>query len=197
MRTKPHILLLGGSNGQPSHTGALLRAAERSLAVRNATTLRWDVAARPVPPIVPGAEPGKSAVVLARVAFEADGLVVASPLYHGSFSGVVKDALDSLSERELAGKPVALLSHSGSFPSTQALEHLRSVVRAMRGIATPQQVVTVDTDYARVDDRFVLRDAEIALRLDALADELLLLVARLALPDAAPASAPIPAAARA
>ncbi|MFL5963751.1 MAG: NADPH-dependent FMN reductase [Gaiellaceae bacterium] len=180
MTSKPHILLIGGSHAKPSHTSALLRAAERSLAVRGATTWRWDIAQRPVTPIVPAGAVDEAARMLAGAAREADGLVVASPLYHGSFSGAVKDALDNLSSRELEGKPVALLSHSGSFPSTQALDHLRCVVRATRGLALPRQLVTVDADYLRVDDRYGLRSDGISMRLGALADDLLALVVRLA-----------------
>jgi azobenzene reductase len=182
--SKPHILLIGGSHAKPSHTSALLRAAERSLAVRGATTWRWDIAQRPVPPIAPAGEADEAAGMLAGAAREADGLVVASPLYHGSFSGAVKDALDNLSARELEGKPVALVSHSGSFPSTQALDHLRCVVRAMRGLAVPRQLVTVDPDYARFDDRYVLTSDGISMRLGALAEDLLSLVARLAVSTA-------------
>jgi azobenzene reductase len=174
---KPHILLLGGSHSRPSHTSTLLRAMERSLVMRGATTYRWDIATHPLPALVPADRDAGG--MLARVAREADGLVVASPLYHGSFSGAVKDALDHLSARELDGKAVALISHSGSFPSTQALDHLRCVVRALRCLAVPRQLVTVDADYARVDHRFVLTSDEIAARLGALADEVLLLVARL------------------
>src|SRR5207302_6766258 len=87
--------------------------------------------------------------------------------------------LDNLSRGELEGKPVGLLSHSGGFPPTQALDHLRAVVRGLLGVAIPRQVVTVDGDYTLSGERYVLSSAGTADRLVALADELLWFTARL------------------
>ena len=180
--TKPRVLLIGGSHAEPSHTSALLRAAERCLALRGASTCRWDIAMRPVPPIRPGLAPHELETdvrALVAASRAADALVIGSPLYHNSFSGAVKDALDHLSARELEGKPAALLSHSGGFPSTQALDHLRAVVRALLGLAVPRQVVTVDGDYTLTGDRYVLASEAASARLGALADELLWVAVRL------------------
>jgi azobenzene reductase len=174
-----HVLLVGGSRAEPSRSGALLRAVERQVAVRNASTCRWDIARRPLEPIVPGAEPPQEAVQLATLARAADALVIVSPLYHNSYSGAVKDVLDHLTRRDVERKPIALLSNSGGMPSTQALDHLRDVVRALLGIAVPRQVVTVDADYELDGDHYRLVDPAIELRLSALADELLWLAARL------------------
>jgi len=183
-----HVLLLGGSRAEPSRSGALLRAVERQVAVRGASTCRWDIARRPLEPIVPGGEPPPEAVQLATLARAADALVIVSPLYHNSYSGAVKDVLDHLTRRDVERKPVALLSNSGGMPCTQALDHLRDVVRALRGIAVPRQVVTVDAAYELDGDHYRLVDPAIELRLSALADELLWLAARLRQADtAAPA----------
>ena len=178
---KPRVLLLGGSHGEPSHTSALLRAAERCVALRGATTCRWDIAMRPLPPVHPGRprhELGADERALVAAAQAADAIVIASPLYHNSYSGAVKDALDQLSARELEGKPAGLLSNSGGFPSTQALDHLRAVVRALLGLAIPRQVVTVDDDYTLAGDRYVLASEAIEARLVGLADELVWLARR-------------------
>jgi azobenzene reductase len=177
--TKPRVLLIGGSLATPSHTGALLRVAERSLAVHGARTCLWDVATRRVCALEPDGANDAAARVLAAAARTADAVVIASPLYHGSYSGVVKDALDHLSARELEGKPVALLSHSGGFPSTQALDHLRHVVRALLAFAIPRQVVTVDADYVLDHDRYSLVNEAIEGRLGALAEQLVWTALRL------------------
>src|SRR5919199_5159263 len=158
--------------------GALPRAVERQVAVRGGSRCRWDVARRRLEPIVPGRAPPQEASALTTLAGAADALVIVSPLYHNSYSGAVKDVLDHLTLRELEGKPVALLSNSGGMPSTQALDHLRDVVRALLGIAVPRQVVTADADYDLDGDHYRLVDPAIELRLSALADELLWLAAR-------------------
>jgi azobenzene reductase len=182
MTPRPRILLLGGSLARPSHTASLLRAFERVLAVRGAATCRWDIAQRPLTPVQPGLQ--IDTVDLDRRAFlqaaeAADALVIASPLYHGSYSGVVKDALDHLTPKHVAGKPVALLSSSGGAVGAHALDHLRAVVRALHAVAIPRQVVTVDSDYVLDDDRYRLQNADTRVRLDELGTELLWFTERL------------------
>jgi len=194
--TKPRVLLIGGSLACPSHTGALLRAAERTLAVHGAGTCLWDVASRRLRPPEPGGAADPGARVLAAAATTADALVIASPLYHGSYSGVVKDTLDHLSARELEGKPVALLSHSGGFPCTQALDHLRQVVRALLAVAIPRQVVTTNADYRLDRDRYSLINKAIDDRLGALAEQLVWTALRLRPDTHEPPANGVPAARR-
>lgn len=74
----------------------------------------------------------------------ADGLIVASPGYHGSISGLVKNALDFLEElREgdrpyLDGRAVGLIvSASGGQAAGSTLAALRAIVHALRGWPTP------------------------------------------------------------
>jgi NAD(P)H-dependent FMN reductase len=188
-----HVLLLGGSLARPSHSSALLRAAERVVAVRGASTCRWDLGVRPLQSLVPGRERAREANSLVAAASAADALVLVSPIYHGSYSGVVKDALDHLSAEQLDRKPVALLSNGGSMPSTQALDHLRLVVRALLGLAVPRQLVTVDDDFALEGERFRLASPAVELRLALVADDLLWLVERLRAAEGPAADgAPIP-----
>lgn len=75
---------------------------------------------------------------------EADGLIVASPGYHGSISGLVKNALDCLEDlREdsrtyLDGRAVGLIvAAAGAQAGGSTLAALRSVIHAMRGWPTP------------------------------------------------------------
>lgn len=177
--------LLGGSLASPSHTSALLRTADAALAERGARVERWDLAERGVPAADPGQhvlpvalreQPGRA---LAQAAARADAVVLATPLYHNSYSGMLKNALDHLSARELERKPVALLSHTGRLPSTQAIDHLRLVVRALLGIAIPAQVITVDGDWSLRDGHYRLEAPAIESRLTALVDELIWLAERL------------------
>ncbi|WP_245410074.1 NADPH-dependent FMN reductase [Bartonella tribocorum] len=41
----------------------------------------------------------------------ADGIILASPLYQGSYSGGLKNALDNLAYNAFLNKPVGLISH--------------------------------------------------------------------------------------
>jgi len=74
----------------------------------------------------------------------ADGLIVASPGYHGSISGLVKNAIDYLEETSkdarvyLDGVPVGLIATAYGWQATgSTLVTLRSIVHALRGWPTP------------------------------------------------------------
>lgn len=82
-----------------------------------------------------------------RVA-RADAVVLATPVHHSSYSGVLKNALDHLPGDAFQGRAVGLLSNGGAaHGATIACEHLRSVVKAMGGWAVPTQVSTSEDDF--------------------------------------------------
>ncbi|AXR81964.1 NADPH-dependent FMN reductase [Natrarchaeobaculum sulfurireducens] len=62
---------------------------------------------------------------------EADAIVLGSPTYHGSYSSPLKAALDYSGFDEFRGKTVGLLAVSGGAFPVAALEHMRSVCRAL------------------------------------------------------------------
>jgi FMN reductase len=88
----------------------------------------------------------------------ASALIIASPGYHGSISGVVKNALDLLEETArdsarpyLADMPVGLIATAYGWQATgSTIAALRSIVHALRGWPTPfaaaiyRQVTTFD-----------------------------------------------------
>src|ERR1700722_896834 len=74
----------------------------------------------------------------------ADGLIVASPGYHGGVSGLVKNALDLLDDLRddergyLDGRAVGcIVNAAGWQASVSTLAALRSIVHALRGWPTP------------------------------------------------------------
>lgn len=78
----------------------------------------------------------------------ADGLVIASPAYHGSTSGLLKNALDHIEELRtderpyLTGRAVGCLTVAQGWQSGVAtLGALRTITHALRGWPTPLGVV--------------------------------------------------------
>jgi len=61
-------------------------------------------------------------------------------MYHGSYSSPLKTALDYSGFDEFEGKTVGLVAVSGGGFPTPALEHLRSVVRALNAWTVPLEV---------------------------------------------------------
>jgi len=71
----------------------------------------------------------------------AHGIILGTPEYHGSFSGVLKNALDLLSFKELAGKMIGLVGVSGgAMGALNALNSLRTVGRSLHAWVIPEQV---------------------------------------------------------
>lgn len=81
----------------------------------------------------------------------ATGIVLATPEYHGSFSGILKLAIENLGfPSALAGKPVGLLGvAAGEIGAIKSLEHLRSVCAHVGAIVLPGLV-----SVAHVQDLF-------------------------------------------
>ena len=71
----------------------------------------------------------------------ADAVLVASPEYHGSMTGVLKNALDLLGEDPVRGKLVGLMAVArGDAGAMNTLNHLRHVFRWMGAWVLPTQV---------------------------------------------------------
>jgi len=88
---------------------------------------------------VPGFGVSEDARNVQKMVKEADGIILATPEYHGSYSSTIKLVIDNLGfPSALAGKPIALLGvASGSIGAIKALEHLRSVASHVGGIVFP------------------------------------------------------------
>lgn len=79
---------------------------------------------------------------LRQIVRDATGVIIATPEYHGSFSSVIKLAIENLGfPSPLAGKPVALLGVAGGqIGAIKSLEHLRSVCSHIGAIVLPNLV---------------------------------------------------------
>jgi NAD(P)H-dependent FMN reductase len=78
---------------------------------------------------------------LKKKVYEAEGIILGTPEYHGSVSGVLKNALDLLGFREFEGKMVGLVGVSGGeMGAVNALNSLRNIGRSLRAWVLPSQV---------------------------------------------------------
>jgi NAD(P)H-dependent FMN reductase len=150
---------------------ALTRSVELKLQELGASTYLWDLGARPLPNADPryhhdpDQHPSPEVRELVDRAHQADGILLSSPVYHNSYSGILKDAIDSLAIPQFQYKAVGLLSHGGD-RSTQAVDHLRIVTRGLLGVATPTQVCTRREDFTQSEASLVLGNADIIARVE-------------------------------
>ena len=87
-----------------------------------------------------------AASVLIEACYSADGLLWSSPMYQGTISGALKNALDwlhPLGRRDppfLHDKVIGLISAAGGTQGLQAINTMEFAVRALRGWAVPYVV---------------------------------------------------------
>jgi len=142
----PLIVGLGGTVRSPSSSERVLSAAMAAAEAAGARTQMFggEVLSR-LPIFNPtDAEHPPERSALVDAVREADGVIVATPGYHGSLSGLIKNALDSLEPlREdtrpyLDGRAVGCIVVADGWQACgSALAHLRSIVHALRGWPTP------------------------------------------------------------
>ena len=102
----------------------------------------------------------------------ADGLLWATPEYHGSYSGALKNALDLGDIPDYDGKVVALMGvAAGSIGAIQSLTHLRGIARQLHMWAIPSQL-SIAQSYAAFDENGELKDAKLAASLEKMSREL-------------------------
>ena len=139
------IVGLGGSLARSSTSRAALQRALEG-AEAGAETRLLDLRELDLPMYDPDDEPGEAAAELIESCYAADGLIWSSPLYQGTISGALKNALDwlhVLGRRDppyLHDKVIGLISAAGGTQGLQAINTMEFAVRALRGWAVPYVV---------------------------------------------------------
>ncbi len=130
-------------------------------------------------------EPNEAAAEVIETCYVADGLLWSSPLYQGTISGALKNALDwlhLLGHREppyLHDKVMGLISAAGGTQGLQAINTMEFAVRALRGWAVPY-VVPVASAARVFDPSGRIRDESIELQLATLGGEVVRVAERFA-----------------
>lgn len=147
MSGKPLIIGLGGTLRAGSATETALAAALRHAEQLGAETRLFggDFLRRlPVFDPDPAWQVTEAQAEFADAIRGADGLIVASPGYHGGLSGMVKNALDTLeltrsdARPYLTGRAVgAIVTADGWQAAGTTLMSLRATIHALRGWPTP------------------------------------------------------------
>lgn len=129
------ITLIAGSNRANASSTAILKHIENLLQARRISVDFIDLSQLQLPLFSPDNWDFHPNVkrMLTAVA-EADGLVLATPEYHGSVSGALKNALDYITGGQAAGKPVLSVSSAGGPLGVSSLSHLQTIVRNLHGI---------------------------------------------------------------
>jgi FMN reductase len=161
------IVGLGGSVARTSRSRAALEVALEGAASAGAETRLLDLRRLDLPIFNPEHdEPTGGAAELIEACHAADGMIWSSPLYQGTISGALKNALDwlrLLGDREppfLHDKVVGLVSTAGGTQGLQAINTMEFATRALRAWAVPYVVpiavaARVFDESGRIQDRAV------------------------------------------
>lgn len=101
----------------------------------------------------------------------ADGLILATPEYHGGVSGVLKNTLDLMSFDELSDKVTGLVSVLGGQANSNALNDLRLIIRWVHGWVIPEQIA-IGQAWSAFSPEGKLVDEKLSERFDKFAQSL-------------------------
>lgn len=111
------------------------------------------------------------AAVLQTTVKAADALILSTPEYHGSVSGVIKNALDLMGFEELSGKVTGFISVLGGQPNSNALNEMRVIMRWVHAWSIPEQIA-IGQAWNAFDSEGQLKDEKLSQRFDEFAKSL-------------------------
>ncbi|MDO9367732.1 MAG: NAD(P)H-dependent oxidoreductase [Sphingopyxis sp.] len=177
---RPRIVALGGNATAGGSAERLLRHALARCEAQGAHTMLFAGEAIDLPMYAPHrSERCTKAQALMQALRHADGIIVASPAYHGTVSGVVKNALDYAqdlvadAQPYFDGRAVGLIAVAGGWQAAgSTLATLRSITHALRGWPTPM-AVTANSSQPLFDPDGLVTDHGIEMQLDIMAGQVM------------------------
>lgn len=176
------IVGLGGTFRNGSTTERLTRSVLARCEQLGAETAMFDGQSLARLPLFNPESPERTReqVALVELARDADAFVIGSPGYHGSYSGLLKNAIDLLEDLRgdrrsyFDGRPVGLIVAAAGWQACgTTLSALRDVVHAMRGWPTPIGLSVNSVEQKPFAADGSLADPAIAKCVDALAEQIM------------------------
>jgi NAD(P)H-dependent FMN reductase len=168
----PEVLILCGSSRPESVTHRALEVAAEGVMEAGGVPLWGDPWVNRLGLF--GTEGANDAVAreFVAAAARAEGFLWGSPEYHGTCSGLLKNALDHLSVEDTEDKWAAFLATAGGRQGAQGtLVTLRAVARALH-LWVPPQDVSIPSAHRALDAEGHFLDGEVANRLKSLGSNL-------------------------
>jgi FMN reductase len=182
------IVGISGSLSSPSRTTALVELIVGRSGVAGAFAKREIINVGDIAPSLGLALNPKQLPVEVKSAYEqlvaADLVVVATPVYKGSYTGLLKHFFDLLDPKVLSGKVAILAATGGSDHHSLVLEHqLRPLLSFFGAYTVPTSVYVKDTDFVKdgsgASNR--LDNDDVSGRIDTIVEQALWLTGRNAL----------------
>jgi FMN reductase len=167
------ILLLGGSPQLPSSSSRLLLHIGEQLALQGHSYAQLHVRDLPASALLLADYDDAAIARAVRAVADADAIVIATPIYKASYTGLLKAFLDLLPQDGLAGKLVLPLATGGGHAHTLALDYaLRPVLHALGAKQVFTSIYANAQQLAWHEEGGLSLDAPIADRVQAGIEEL-------------------------
>ena len=135
------IAILAGSNRRESASTRMARYLQTRIQSLGHHARLFDLRENPLPLYDPDADGTPEAVLeLDSLMRECDAIVLTTPEYHGTVSGVLKNALDYLGSEHFDGKAVLSVSAAGGAGGVSSLTHMQAIVRNLHGVNCPDWI---------------------------------------------------------
>lgn len=167
------IVILNGGPSLTSRLMGVVQHAEAFVSNKGHRLHRIDVVKLPAEDLILARVDSKEIASANRTLAEADAVIVASPVFQASYTGLLKTFLDTVPQKGLAGKIVLPFFIGGSLAHLLAMDYaLKPVLSAMGARHILGGVFTVDTQITRLKSGEMMLAPALIERLDTALDEL-------------------------
>lgn len=172
-----YILAIAGSPAHPSRTYSLLESATQRLQAQGVETDILSVRDIPAEDLAYGRYDSPTLAPPKALIERADGLIISTPIYKASYTGVLKAFLDLLPQRALVGKVVLPIATGGTIAHYLSIDYaLKPVLSELGARHFISTVYAIDQQVQRQEDGSVQLDAEVEERLQSALQELIRVV---------------------
>ncbi|WP_042168860.1 NADPH-dependent FMN reductase [Paenibacillus gorillae] len=171
------VVILSGSPNPGSRLSGITQYVESQLSEQGISFEHVVVASLPAEDLIHAKFDSKPIIEAAAKVEAAEAVIIASPVYKASFTGVLKTFLDLLPQKGLSGKFVTPLFLGGTIAHLLSIDYsLKPVLSSLNAKHFGSGVYAIDSQIARLDSgvgesQFQLND-ELKERLDATITEL-------------------------
>jgi azobenzene reductase len=136
------VIILTGSNRKEATSTKLAEYAAHLISQQGEQVTLFDLYKHPLPFYSPDEAFAEDEHLneLKQEMLAADAVILVTPEYHGSISGVLKNALDHLGQAHFNNKAVLSASSAGGAVGVSSLLQLQAIVRNLHGINTPDWI---------------------------------------------------------
>ena len=143
------VVTLGGSPSQRYRSGVLLDKTRQWLQRQGVEVVSYQIRDFPAEDLLHARFDSPKVIDLLQQIANADGLLIATPVYKASFSGALKTVLDLLPERALAHKVVLPIATGGSIAHMLAVDYaLKPVLSALKAQELLHGIFAEDSQIA-------------------------------------------------